>query len=96
MVSSFRWVSCQLDELKKCKTFGTLKRALSSLPRTLGETYERMLSNIDDADAPIALRILRWLVFATRPLTLEEVAFAAMIDVDDEDPLNDDNRLRDP
>ena len=55
-----------------------------------------MLSNIDDADAPIASRILRWLIFATRPLTLEEVAFAAMIDVDDEDPLNDDNRLRDP
>lgn len=51
-----------------------LRKALHSLPKDLDSTYERILCNIDDSNAAYALKILQWLTFSARPLSLEEVA----------------------
>jgi ankyrin repeat protein len=69
----FRWVDCQLDALQKCRTPAALKTALDSLPTTLYKTYDRILCNIREDDRPSAIRVLQWLAFSVRPITLPEV-----------------------
>lgn len=76
----FRWVECQLKELKRCKTKPQIEKALKELPASLFATYERMLAAIPQEDVEYAKRALWWLVTSRRPLTLEELAEAAVID----------------
>ena len=46
--------------------------ALGNLPKNLHETYDRILSGLeDDQDVP---QILCWIAFSYRPLTQEELA----------------------
>jgi ankyrin repeat protein len=47
---------------------------MSSLPKSLDETYSRILDSIDEDDWKDALKILQWLVFSARPLRIEELA----------------------
>ncbi|KUJ23744.1 uncharacterized protein LY89DRAFT_563532, partial [Mollisia scopiformis] len=96
----FRWVACQMDELDRCLTLGSLETTMKSLPDTLDKTYERILLGIDKRYKSQALTALRWLAFAMRPLTIREVAEAVHLfsceatigDVGDESR----NRLSDP
>lgn len=80
-MSRFRWVECQLDALKRCKTKPQLTEALRSLPQSLDATYERILQNIADEDLEYAKRALWWSIQPCRPLTVEELAEAAVIDL---------------
>jgi ankyrin repeat protein len=88
--SRFRWVYCQLQELNKSKStsLNAIRADLISLPKTLDETYERMLTRIDDGDRAHALVLLRWLTYSYEPLTLEQLAEASIIDPTD-DPSSD-------
>lgn len=74
----FRWAACQLDTLKKCPSKKRIREALNNLPKTLDETYERILLSIDQDDRDIVLEALRWLCFSTRVLTVAELAEAAV------------------
>lgn len=74
----FRWAVCQLDTLRLCRKPSAVKAALKELPRTLDDTYERILQKIDSKDVEDAQSILKWLTFAERSLTLEEVVEAAV------------------
>ncbi|EER44863.1 ankyrin repeat protein [Histoplasma capsulatum H143] len=90
----FRWVKCQLDELARLRTDGAIKSALCGLPRDLDETYERILGRISEHDIPLARQALLWLAYASRPLTLSELAEGAIIQpnittLDPEDRLHD-------
>ena len=78
----FRWVYCQLQELKKSKSTRpkSVKAALLALPATLDETYQRMLNSIDEYDRPYALTLLRWLAYAQSPPSLDELAEASIIE----------------
>lgn len=73
---------CQLDELRKCLTPKELRRALSSLPKTLDDTYARILYNINERHSADAFKILQWLVYSARPLLLEEVAEVAAVEIE--------------
>ncbi|KAK2765812.1 pfs domain-containing protein [Colletotrichum kahawae] len=68
----FRWVSCQLEALEKCPDPLSLRQTLQSLPRTLDETYARVLNRIPPEFEQNAMRILQFLVFSERPLRVEE------------------------
>jgi hypothetical protein len=92
----FRWVFCQLDALKKYKKRTAVLQTLKSLPRTVEETYGRIILAVDDVNRPEAHRALLWLAFSKRPLILEEIAEAAVIDPDSGSGFNPDDRLRDP
>jgi len=92
----FRWVFCQLDALKKCKKRSSILLALKQLPRTLDETYERMLLAIDEMYKAEARRALLWLAFSERPLSAEEVAEAACIDPDADPAFDKNDRFQDP
>ena len=78
--SRFRWVQCHLDQLKLCKKRKDLKEKLHDLPKDLDQTYERIMDSIDDDYKDLAIMALTWLCHSVRPLTLDEIAEAAVID----------------
>ena len=77
----FRWVALQLDELTNCRTKSDLKKQLANLPKGLDKTYDRILLGINEKDLGYAKTFLQWLSFAVRPLTLEELATTAAVDL---------------
>ena len=77
----FRWVFCQLDTLRRCFP-GSIRRALNEIPRTLDETYERILLGIDDEKQDYAHRLFQCLTVSVRPLRVKELAEVLALDVD--------------
>jgi Ankyrin repeats (3 copies) len=82
--------------LVKCRNRAQLHKSLSTLPPTLDETYERILCAIPEEDAEYAIRILRWLAFAKRPLRLNEIAEIVAFDPRREIPFDENEVLEDP
>ncbi|TVY44826.1 Ankyrin repeat domain-containing protein [Lachnellula subtilissima] len=76
----FQWINCQIDHLCKFKTHNTIREALKSLPKTLEDTYLRILQSIDEDYAETVRKLLMWLVRGARELTLKELASAIAID----------------
>ncbi|KAI0435423.1 hypothetical protein F5Y09DRAFT_327738 [Xylaria sp. FL1042] len=77
----FRWASCQLDELEACRGPQDVRNALANLPKTLDETYARIVANIPHRDRPIAARLLQFLCYSERPLTLEEAVDCIAVNI---------------
>ncbi|KAH9038414.1 hypothetical protein EDB84DRAFT_1437191 [Lactarius hengduanensis] len=76
----FRWVFCQLEVLRHC--FPTnLRRILEELPKSLDETYKRILKEINNANREHAYRLLQCLAVARRPLRVEELAEVLAFDL---------------
>lgn len=95
----FRWVACQLDLLGDCFNVSHLRRALESLPKTLDDTYARILSNIDQKYNQynrVILKVLQWLTFSARPLRLQELAEIVAIDVDENPRFDPERRWPEP
>jgi ankyrin repeat protein len=77
----FRWVYCQLEVLRHCFP-NNLLRSLQELPKSLDETYQRILKEINNANQKEAHRLLQCLAVASRPLRVEELAEVLALDVD--------------
>ena len=92
----FRWVECQLDAIRVCMKLGLLRQALRSLPKTLDETYARILIQIPEAHVEDARRILSCLICAFGPLAIEEIADIVAVVIDGEAYYDIDSRLREP
>ena len=91
----FRWAACQLDALGDCLTEAKLQKALHALPRTLDETYARILAKIRGEYQEYAFTMLQWLCFSPRPLRLEELA--EVVAISNEEPwIHPEERLADP
>src|SRR6266566_1851870 len=56
MLYRFRWVYCQLDNLRRCMP-SSIRKALNELPTTLDDTYERILLDIPKQKRPHARRL---------------------------------------
>ncbi|KAF9479769.1 hypothetical protein BDN70DRAFT_833908, partial [Pholiota conissans] len=81
----FRWVALQLTELRKCSNQSAVLKQLRNLPKGLFETYDQILSKIDkQTDSTDTRTFLRFLSFSIRPLSLKEVAAAAVVELDGE------------
>lgn len=96
MTHRFRWVFCQLDELKKCRTRQKFIEALYSLPENLAGTYERIIDGVDASFREHTLRSLAWIAFAQRPLTVREVAESAVLNLEEDEVFDPDDRFLDP
>ena len=77
----FRWVYCQLEALRPCFP-NNLRRMLEELPKSLDETYQRILKEINNANQKQAHQLLQCLAVAQRPLRVEELAEVLALDVD--------------
>lgn len=53
-------LQCRLGTLRKIRTLQALTHALQALPVGLDETYDQILSTIDEADHERVLRMLYW------------------------------------
>ena len=76
----FRWVYCQLDNLRRCMP-SSIRKALNELPVTLDDTYERILQNIPKQKWQHAHRLFQCMVAARRPFRVEELAEIFAIEV---------------
>ncbi|KAI7317640.1 hypothetical protein KC315_g10342 [Hortaea werneckii] len=94
----FRWAACQLDTLTHCLTLGKVRRTLQDLPKTLYDTYDRMVRTIyESQNGEEALKVLRWLVFARRPLSANELLQVTGIVIEEDVARFDkDEVLKDP
>jgi hypothetical protein len=66
------------------------------LPKTLEETYDRILFGIDEIHYESAIRILNFLAFAARPVKIEETAEILAIDLSSPPFYDQNRRLLDP
>ncbi|KAI9809040.1 MAG: hypothetical protein M1825_002329 [Sarcosagium campestre] len=89
----FRLAACQLDALKDCLDYRVLTKALASLPKTLYETYDRILDSISESHRDTATRILQLLIFSERPLRIEEAVDAVAVDPKGKQHFNPENRM---
>ena len=80
----FRWVALQLNEIKKCRTKTNLKKQLADLPQGLDKTYDQILLGIKKRDYHYVKTFLQRLCFSVHPLTLEELATTAAVDLSSE------------
>lgn len=63
-MSRFRWAVCQLDILKRLPPDASIIRAaLSNLPKTLDETYERIFLAIPEDDWLSVQHVFHWMVY---------------------------------
>ncbi|KAF3250585.1 hypothetical protein TWF128_007440 [Orbilia oligospora] len=79
----FRWVACQLDAISSCLDLRQLRRTLRSLPKTLDETYARILHGIPEDYKKSAIKILQFLTYSRRHLWIEEVIDVVAVDLDE-------------
>jgi ankyrin repeat protein len=73
-----------------------LRKSLTTLPQTLDQTYDRILTAISEQDRDCAMRILQWLTFSARPMSVEEIAEVVAIDVARDPAFDRDEVLEDP
>lgn len=92
----FRWVTCQLDELQNCVDLPSLRLALRSLPKTLEETYARILATAPPQHLLQTRRILKFLLFSERPLLVEEAVDAVAVELEGSPRFHLENRFLRP
>ncbi|KAK0701084.1 Pfs, NACHT and ankyrin domain protein, partial [Lasiosphaeria miniovina] len=92
----FRWAVCQLDNLEHCLDKDELQSALDSLPQDLNETYSRILTSIPEGRREKAVRILQFLIYSERPLTVEEAVDVIAIPLDPYGQFDQNSRLPRP
>lgn len=56
-----------------------LRQKIKSIPGELGDLYEHILSKIEDQKR--AAQLMQWVCFAVRPLSLEELRYAMVVDL---------------
>ena len=77
----FQWVFLQLKTLRHAVQ-PNVRRILERLPKTLDETYERVLKNINENNQTHARHLLHCLAVSVRPLRVEELAEILTFDFD--------------
>jgi ankyrin repeat protein len=77
----FLWVYLILYELQTSEDSSefNIRNKLKSLPKSIPDLYNRILGDIKVDNAEAAKNILRWVVWAERPLTLQELTIAIAI-----------------
>ncbi|KAH8171120.1 ankyrin repeats (3 copies) domain-containing protein [Sarocladium implicatum] len=91
----FRWVSCQLEVLRTCRTLSALRARLQKLPPTLEATYVRILENIPEEDLASSIRILQLLTYIDSPIDAKALVDAMAVNLDEEPFFREENRLPD-
>ncbi|TIA06829.1 purine and uridine phosphorylase [Aureobasidium pullulans] len=90
----FRWAALQLDVLKQCQTKPAIKRALANLPRTLNDTYARMLTLICAGEHfEEVTTILQLLVWSKAALPLDACQDAIVVCLEETPGFKSEDRL---
>lgn len=80
----FLWVEFQLHDLCEPESDHGIRIVLQNLPRSLGETYQRLLNKIEGAERKdIIKRMFKWIVCAREPIYLDGLREAVAFTLDD-------------
>ena len=81
MISSrFLLAQLHLESLANSQTANEVRNSLNTLPKALDPTYDNVMARIkaqDSQDSRLAKKVLSWIIYAKRPLTIEEMQHAA-------------------
>ncbi|KAI9853697.1 MAG: hypothetical protein M1813_001836 [Trichoglossum hirsutum] len=92
----FRLVACQMDLLRGCESQFEVEETLKTIPKTLDEIYDRIISRIPQNLRRQAYVALQWLLCAKHPLDLDILAEAAILEPENDPILNVKKRLHTP
>jgi hypothetical protein len=84
---------------RKCTSITAIRKAMTTLPKSLDETYERILEQIDESYHTDVRKILQALTVAKKSLTVDELVEILAVNFDCEHELpkfDEDSRLLDP
>ncbi|KAI0902853.1 ankyrin [Ustulina deusta] len=84
----FLLAQLHMDSLARKLTRREVRAALRSLPKELDETYDQAMQRIqnqDEGQAALAHRVLYWISYSLRPLTLAELQHALAVELGDVD-----------
>lgn len=73
-----------------------IRQSLKLLSKDLDETYARIFFGIDDSYRQVAVTAFEWLAFSKQPLTIAELAEAAVIDSQAEMAFDQKDRFQNP
>jgi hypothetical protein len=97
-LNRFQWVVCQLDMLQRCLSVAAVRKTLKDgLPKSLDETYDHILSGIDETHHLEVIKTLKALTATAEALSFEELVDILAVDLDSSPPgFNPDARLLEP
>lgn len=85
-----------MDALKPLGRPKAIRNALKSLPKTLDESYDRILMAIQsEEEKELIRRTFQFIIFSIRPMTMEEIAEAVVVE-DSSTALDPDDRFHTP
>lgn len=79
----FLWAILAVDLIRRSSQATSLDDVLqqiSGAPTDLEEVYQQRIANIPESERARCARLLQWVCFATRPLTLRELRVALVLD----------------
>lgn len=81
--SNFQWVVLVLPRVlrlhKSRKSLAAIQTVIRNIPAELSELYTTLLDFVDEDERVQSLRLLQWISFAFRPLTLSELRCALAV-----------------
>ena len=86
----FLWVRLLHERLSPAKNAKQLRKVISDTPAGLNQAYERDLIAIhgfSEEERYRAVMILRWTLYAARPMTVHELTEALLINLEDEETM---------
>jgi hypothetical protein len=81
----FLWIKLQQEQLRGRKSKKELRNIVKSMPNGLDQSYGRKwtsITNLSETDRHRAISILLLTTFALRPLTIDELAEALIVEPD--------------
>ncbi|KAK0118571.1 hypothetical protein ONS95_007457 [Cadophora gregata] len=82
----FLWVEFQLRDLCEAESDYGIRLVLENLPRSLSETYDRLLGRIEGTERRnMILRMFKWIVCTRQPLHVNEIREGIAFTLEDED-----------
>ncbi|KAJ7286590.1 hypothetical protein C8J57DRAFT_1664818 [Mycena rebaudengoi] len=79
----FRLAACLLIDMSRPKLNPNLDTILANLPNELYGIYDRFLERIDKDDYVYVERVLRWIVFSAKPISLPQLEDSLAFDFSD-------------
>lgn len=82
----FQWVvivlSIGIDLCAAGKNMNAIRKKLQDLPTELHSLYQEILGSIAKEDLCQSLKLMQWICFARKPLSITELRFAIAVDVE--------------
>ncbi|KAI1258636.1 WD40 repeat-like protein [Xylariaceae sp. FL1019] len=78
----FLWASLMMDRLEDCYSIEDMEAVVKGVPSEMNDFYAEILEKIQQStNAELAKTILKWVISAPRPLTINELREAIKLDI---------------